>query len=285
MTTIETIPDLTKIEFTSFVFSGGEVQIKITNPNSVSAADALRITAQLVNTNSIFELAFLVDAIRRINPFILIHLNCPYFPAARQDRVMVDGESLALKVIADFINSLNFTIVEVWDVHSDVSLAVINRVHNIGPEVFLEKAFDKLSFDQLNKYVLVSPDAGAMKKVGKVAKKFNLPMITASKIRNPKNGEITGTEIHIPESARFKTFLIVDDICDGGRTFTELAKAINEQHNIGALVPAKIELYVTHGIFSKGLDVITEAGISHIYTANPFPNVDLTNQNLTVLQV
>jgi len=278
MTKIEVIPRMTKIEFTSFIFSGGEVQVRISNPNDVVDANILRITAELVNSNSIFELALLVDAIRRINPSIAIHLVCPYFPAARQDRVCAAGEALALRVMTDFINSLNFNEVEVWDVHSDVSLALLNRVKNFGPEHFLHDVLIN------ENYVLVSPDAGAMKKVAKVAKTFNVSMITATKIRNPKNGEISGTEIHLPIESHFKKFLIVDDICDGGRTFTELAKAINMHHNMDTGVPAKIELYVTHGIFSKGLDVITDSGISIIYTANPFPEVDLTNSHLKFLK-
>jgi ribose-phosphate pyrophosphokinase len=39
--------------------------------------------------------------------------------------------------------------------------------------------------------------------------------------------------------------LIVDDICDGGRTFLEIAKILKAR---GA---SSIELYVTHGIFSN----------------------------------
>lgn len=272
-------------EYTMLKFSGGEIHVRITKWDI--AHETVTITANLTDSDKIMELVMLVDAFRRIDPTVKLHLIIPYLPYARQDRVCADGEALAVRVMADIINNLNFEDVEVWDVHSDVSLATINRVSSVGQEIFLENVLGRNRYRELvnttKQYVLVSPDAGAMKKVGKVAKKFNLPMITASKIRDPKNGEITGTEIHLPAETRFRTYLIVDDICDGGRTFTELAKAINSAHNVDAGVPAKIELYVTHGIFSKGLDVITEAGISHIYTANPFPNVDTNNPNLTIV--
>ena len=279
MTTIETIPDLTKIEYSSFVFSGGELQVRITNPTSVSTANAIKIHADLVNSNAIFELAFLTDAIRRINinPFVPIHLECPYFPAARQDRVMEFGESLSVKVMCDFINSLNFASVTVWDAHSDVTLALLNRVTNIGPERFLDSV---LTPNMQKFYCVVSPDAGAMKKVAKVAKKFGVPMITASKIRDTNTGAITGTEIHIPNELIGHKFLIVDDICDGGKTFIELAKAIR----LAIHGDNSIELYVTHGIFSKGLDVLVDAGISTIYTANRFPNVEKDNPYLNIVK-
>ena len=54
--------------------------------------------------------------------------------------------------------------------------------------------------------------------------------------------------------------LIVDDICDGGGTFIPLAKKLK---NAGAKT---VTLYVTHGIFSKGLDPLKE----HIDYLAPF---------------
>ena len=64
--------------------------------------------------------------------------------------------------------------------------------------------------------------------------------------------------------------MIVDDICDGGRTFTALA---TELRNITS---GPIFLYVTHGIFSHGLDVF-KGLIDKIYVANPFPGVDMSH--------
>ena len=61
-----------------------------------------------------------------------------------------------------------------------------------------------------------------------------------------------------------KDVTIVDDISDGGRSFIELA-AVLRKRNVG-----KIYLYVTHGIFSKGLDVLFEAGIDEVFTTNSF---------------
>src|SRR6516165_7385350 len=154
------------VGFESFVFNGGEVQINITDVITLENIPAVTITAHLTDSNKFFELAEIVDALRRINPDIKINLVCPYLPYARQDRAMVNGESLALKVFTNFLNFLNFNRIEVWDAHSDVTLALVDRVTNKGPEYFLEKVFDKLSFEEINNYILVSPDAGAMKKVG-----------------------------------------------------------------------------------------------------------------------
>ena len=244
----------------TLVFSGGEVQVRIENPQSNHPYSSLRIEAHLTKSDDFFELALLVDAIRRTFGYTtLIDLVMPYLPYARQDRAMTKGESLALKVFCDLINGLKFRTVEIWDVHSDVALALIDRVAHkpvewlISPEV-------------LGDCILVAPDAGSLKKVSKVAQAFGRRMIRADKTRSVVDGSITGTVVY-SESVGDSDFLIVDDICDGGRTFIELAKELRK------LTTGKIKLYVTHGIFSKGLDVFNGV-IDEIYCAVPFPGVD-----------
>ena len=66
--------------------------------------------------------------------------------------------------------------------------------------------------------------------------------------RDTATGNIIRTDISV-QDFKGANLMIVDDICDGGRTFIELAKVLRER-NAG-----KIELFITHGIFSKGVDV------------------------------
>jgi phosphoribosylpyrophosphate synthetase len=53
--------------------------------------------------------------------------------------------------------------------------------------------------------------------------------------------------------------IIVDDICDGGRTFIEIAKQLPNTNSL--------TLVITHGIFSKGLKEL-EAYFDKIITTN-----------------
>jgi hypothetical protein len=57
----------------------------------------------------------------------------------------------------------------------------------------------------------------------------------------------------------------VDDICDGGGTFNLLAEAWKRKLRIDQ--HSKLELFVSHGIFSKGLDAIDPV-IEHITTTD-----------------
>lgn len=240
------------------MFSGGEVQIKLDDCPFVKWPEYFRIKAHLTNSNDFFELALIVDALRRRHgSHVELYLTLPYVPYARQDRAMTNGESLALKVFCDFLNSLKFDEVEVWDVHSDVALALINNVRN--------KSVDNiLNANVLGDSILVSPDAGSLKKVSAVAKTFGRRMVRADKTRSVIDGSITGTVVY-SESVGDSDFLIVDDICDGGRTFIELAKELKQ------LTSGYVNLYVTHGIFSKGFKEIYQY-IDHVYCAVPFPN-------------
>ncbi len=250
----------TPVGWIGFIFHGGkEIQVRIDEEMSgvIRRYGRVVITAHIRSSNDLMELLLITDALRRINPFVKIHLECPYLPYARQDRVCETGEAFSLRVIADILNLQNYEKIVVWDVHSDVAMGVLNRCENVSAASLIPKTITEDS-------VLVAPDAGAMKRVLACAKAFSRPMITAEKIRNTNTGEITETKVHSGPIGD-QSFLIIDDICDGGRTFTELAKVLRP------LTTGKINLWVTHGIFSQGFGVF-DGLIDNIYVANCFHN-------------
>lgn len=235
------------IEF--FKFPGGECQVNVKKAlyaNGMYNTSCI-VKAYLYNSDDLVSLLLTIDAIRRIKRDSEIHLIIPYFPYARQDRVCNYGESLSVKVIVELINDLNCDEVIVFDPHSEVLTALLKNctvqpVHNIVP------------FELTQNKILIAPDHGAEKRVRLIAKIYDRPMLCATKVRDTKTGEIVKTELTLyshPASNVNVDFLIIDDICDGGRTFIEIAKRLREQGIIGNLY-----LYVTHGIFSKGLEVL-----------------------------
>lgn len=244
-------------DITAFVFSGGECQVKIP-PASISATT--QIVANLYNANDIMCLLLTVDAIRRIDGKTSIELHIPYFPYARQDRVCDEGEALSVKVMADLINSLNCQKVTIVDPHSDVTPALLKNVFVISmADIIVKSSLPELIEEK--QLILLSPDAGAEKKVRTVAKALTTigvatDIICASKARDTKTGAITATHIH--GDVRGKNILMLDDICDGGRTFIELAKTLKTA-NAG-----DIYLYTTHGIYSQGLEPI-KPYFKHLY--------------------
>jgi ribose-phosphate pyrophosphokinase len=219
--------------YTSWKFPGGEIGVKI---DRTKAYDT--INANLRSSDDIMMLMLLVDAMRRANIEVK-GLNLLYIPYSRQDRVCNPGESLSIKVFCDMINSLNLPSVYIFDPHSDVTPALLNNC--------TIKGLDYLLADfPLDEYTLICPDQGGVKRIEKLKR----PFIAAHKQRDPSDGKIIN--LTIPNARSFKPdekLLIIVDICDGGRTFTELAKLLR---GMGA---QHIDLYVTYGIFSQGFDV------------------------------
>lgn len=209
-----------------------------------------------------------------------VRLYIPYCTGGRSDRKFEEGGINYIKtVIAPIINAQNFEKVTVIDPHSDVLEACINNFESRSNHDLVVKALKNVDNknEAQDRIVLVSPDAGALKKVFKIQQKFGIKnMIIGSKNRDLK-GNITHTSIGGDVSdVENKTFVIVDDICDGGRTFIELAKVIKEKYYNNS----KVILIVTHGIFSKGFDTIFEH-IDEVYTTDSikeFESNDKLNQ-------
>lgn len=247
-----------------FKFPGGEWQVK------VRPCSTCTIEAYLYSADDIILLLLVVDAIKRLGCLIR-SLTIPYFPYARQDRICNFGESLSVKIMVDLINYLDLPSVMVYDPHSNVTPALLNKCRTISMADLLRGA---PSLKILNEnIILVAPDVGAEKKVAEYAKEINASMICATKTRNVQTGEITSTIVH--DNVEGLDLLVMDDICDGGRTFIELAKVLKAK---GA---KELYLYVTHGIFSKGLKELSQY-YKHIYCYHTFlDTVDISL--LTVL--
>ncbi|WP_264525623.1 ribose-phosphate diphosphokinase [Flavobacterium sp. N502536] len=232
-----------EIKFQSFTFSGGEPHIKI-NPD-FDPTQKVTITHRLNSFNDLGLLCITVDALRRMEVKV-IDLFIPYFPAARQDRVMIKGESLSVKVYADIINSLQLNKVFVFDAHSEVTPALVNNCEVIPNHTFIAEVLKVIG----ENVKLISPDGGALKKIYKVSEFLGgIDVVECSKSRDVKTGRLSGFKVY-EDDLNGMDCLIVDDICDGGGTFVGLAEELKKK-NAG-----KLYLAVSHGIFNKGFEVL-----------------------------
>lgn len=257
------------------------------------SGDSYTIIADTRNSDELFQIALAVNAIRHTedNETAPIHLKIGYVPYARQDRVAIPGEALSIEVMADFINMLNFASVTILDPHSDITTALIKRVRVVTQKELLEDLVcvtpgtrRRLEAWEIaaEEYLLVAPDAGAIKKTEKIARELGFRgVVYADKVRDTSTGKILRTELtrliiggdtcKLDDMAGAK-LLVVDDICDGGRTFTELATCLKE-HN-----PSELGLFVTHGLFTKGVEVLFASGYTKVYTTNSY---GLTDYNIS----
>lgn len=194
-----------------------------------------------------------LDQLKQLISFKTYHLTMPYLPYARQDKPIGNENSFALWTFARLINSMNFDSVEVLDVHSAMAEDLIINFRNIPPTNFITKAIKESNPDTFG-----FPDKGASERYKIFQKERDL--VYGEKIRNQLTGYISSYEIK-NQVGNLGKVLIIDDICDGGMTFKLFTEELLKQ---GA---TEVNLYVTHGIFSKGLRTLKDSGINKIYTS------------------
>lgn len=165
-----------------------------------------------------------------------LKLVMPFLPNARMDRVKRRDEVFTLKYFCELINSMKFDEVEIWDAHSNVGVALLDRVVNVSPSRALQNVLDRVGGENL---IIYFADEGALKRYADLFPSY--PIVYGIKKRNWENGKIEGLELvkHGVE-LRGARVLMVDDICSYGGTFYYSATKLKEE---GA---AEIYSYSTH---------------------------------------
>lgn len=233
------------------------VDINIGSAYPCYHTEHVRVSAALQSDSDIMALLQTVNALRSHFPHAALSLSLPYVPYARQDRACNAGEAHSMQVMSDLINMCGFARVEVLDAHSDVAPALIRNCVNLPQSTIFQKIFD--TFED---YYIVAPDAGAYKKAHNLAKSLSAKgVICANKVRDLATGKILKTSVN--ENVEGLKLLVADDICDGGATFIGLADVLRSQKC------DTLELVVTHGLFTKGVGVLTDH-YDKIYTTNSY---------------
>lgn len=193
-----------------------------------------------------------------------LELKIQTAPDQRADKKTVPGEGTPAYVTSAFIGNMGFDSITIYDVHSDVFAKGL-RLHSQRPVVHhsalwcFTKAMEKHTTKVLPTDFVVAVDEGAIHRAEEFAKAYlATPELTSLMhvIYCDKNrdemGKITGhviTKTSAPSHAETSqaNFWIIDDMCDGGATFISVAKLLRESFRFN-----KLNLYVTHGLFSKG---------------------------------
>jgi ribose-phosphate pyrophosphokinase len=238
------------------------------NIPGLTEGDAFTVVCAITSSEKLLQLLQTANAIDN-GLGIKKKLVIPYLMAARYDRLMLPGDSVDLQVVAELINMCGFEKVVLFDPHSDAASLLIKRSVVVTNEVMVRAYTGQNA-------VLICPDAGAAKKVGKY---FGWnpglrEVIYCSKSRDLSTGAIT-LQVPEPETCKGRNCVIIDDICDGGGTFLAIARQIQ---------PAHLALVVSHGIFSKGFEQL-EQHFQQIIVSNSFrgsynsPIVTMVNIN------
>lgn len=243
-----------EVPFQQWDFPGGEVGVKL-NQEDIHVDEVYTVAVKgIPSSKDIFVALNLCDAVFNIvQDKFKVTLQLEYFPYARQDRVCNKGESFALKV---FVNMLvaqqSFGCLEVDDLHSEVTKQLFRQRATF---TVIENTQLVCTADLKRNYdFVVYPDEGATKKACSHATNS----VVLSKVR--REGKVEYQD-YLPQLTG--KVLVVDDIVDGGATFLSLAEMLKK----GQPGITQLDLYVTHGIFSKGVDKLFEF-YDNIYCRN-----------------
>lgn len=250
-----------KSSIEAFTFPGGEPHVRDTRPGPTRGITPISpVQGQLAvvlhpTMEDLFTLAAWSQVVEERGEQKWVAI--PYFPFARSDHE--DKRPIMAQVAVEFIEEfVRPNKIVILDPHSDYvpsifsgwDLRVITAAHLIGARI------------PKNTYAgIIAPDKGAVPRATAAAEALGLPVYLAGKTRDFETGKLTGFHMEdaLPNEERF---LIVDDICDGGGTFNGLSDAIFRERPF-----VNLDLWVSHGIFSQGLEALSDR-FDKIYTTN-----------------
>ena len=239
-----------------FKFSGGEIQVKL--PEHI-ATERVHLEWKPTTCDDIMLLLLTVNALYHAG-ISDIDVDVLYLPYARQDRVCATGEAYSLEVMIGILNSMPVTMLRFWDLHNPYILESLDHCAHETEIYDIFKRFNLMQYFDMDNIIPVAPDQGACEKVYELVTKCDF--VTSYHLRKKRDcdtGKIFNIEPTDPKRDISEwDMLIVDDICDGGATFIEAAKLLQTKG------VRDIYLYVTHGIFSKGLEELQKY-FKHVY--------------------
>ena len=234
-------------------FSDGEIQINI--EESVRGYDIyiIQSTSFPVN-NHLMELLIMVDACQRASAHT-VNVVLPYFGYARQDRTAAPREPITAKLVANML------------VKAGVDRVVTLDLHAVQVQGFFDIPVDNLFTIPLfadhyikqgltgSDVVVVSPKNSGVKRARNLAEYLDARIAIIDYAQDDSSRD----EGYIIGDVKGKKAILIDDILNTGKTFSEAAKIVQRD---GA---TEIYAVSSHGLFVKGAaELLDQAPIKEI---------------------
>ena len=239
-------------------FADGEIKIEIDEQLAGKEVFIIQSTCPPVNHN-LMELLLLVDAVRRADAAKITAI-LPYFGYSRQDKIAAGVSPVSARLVADLIATAGVNRVITLDIHSDQAVGFFNMpIINLTAR----PAFINYLKQNNENFIIVSPDAGGVKRARAYANELKTELAVISKKRDVANRI---SSMQIIGEVRGKNVIIIDDLIDTGRTLVEAAKALKEN---GANT---ISVCATHAVLSgEAVSLIESSELSEVIVSDSIP--------------
>lgn len=253
-------------------FSDGEIQINI--EESVRGVDVyiIQSTSYPVNDH-LWELLIMVDACVRASANS-VTVVMPYFGYARQDRTAAPREPITAKLVANML------------VKAGVSRVVTLDLHAVQVQGFFDIPVDNLFTVPLfadyyarkgligDDIVIVSPKNSGIKRARSLAESLNTPIAIIDYAQDDADRE----EGYIIGDVEGKKVILIDDMLNTGRTFSEAAKIVKKN---GA---TEIYAVASHGLFAgNATQLLDAAPIQEILVTDSVDSKEQLPKNIKFL--
>ncbi|MBY5041282.1 ribose-phosphate diphosphokinase [Streptococcus gallolyticus] len=253
-------------------FSDGEIQINI--EESVRGVDVyiIQSTSYPVN-NHLWELLIMVDACVRASANS-VTVVMPYFGYARQDRTAAPREPITAKLVANML------------VKAGVNRVVTLDLHAVQVQGFFDIPVDNLYTVPLfaehytrkgltgSDVVIVSPKNSGIKRARSLAEYLDAPIAI---IDYPQD-DADRAEGYIIGEVAGKKAILIDDMLNTGKTFSEAAKIVERD---GA---TEIYAVASHGLFAgNAVELLDAAPIKEILVTDSVAKQEVMPKNIAFL--
>ena len=250
-------------------FSDGEIQVNI--EESVRGYDIyiIQSTSYPVNKH-LKELLIMVDACQRASAHT-VNVVLPYFGYARQDRTAAPREPITAKLVANML------------VKAGVDRVVTLDLHAVQVQGFFDIPVDNLFTIPLfadhyikqgltgSDVVVVSPKNSGVKRARNLAEYLDAPIAIIDYAQDDSSRD----EGYIIGDVKGKKAILIDDILNTGKTFSEAAKIVQRD---GA---TEIYAVSSHGLFVKGAaELLDQAPIKEILVTDSVATKEQKPQNV-----
>lgn len=210
----------------------------------------------------------------RLSSVSEITLVIPCFPYARQDKKDVSRAPISGKVVADLLQTVGVTRIVTVDLHaSQIGGFFSIPVDNLYAVNLLAEDLKKRFPIDSGEFVLVSPDAGGIKRMEVLAKKLKMESAIMHKSRNHQEKSVVLETILIgkKDCVKGKRCIVIDDMCDTAGTIIKASQTLMDH---GA---KDVIILVVHGILSQNPEEPEKDALNRLNAADFISEVIVTN--------
>jgi ribose-phosphate pyrophosphokinase len=237
-------------------FADGEIRVHVGADVRGASVAIVQPTCPPVNEH-LMTLSLMADAVRAAGAAQVIAI-VPYFGYARQEQRGRVGEARSAQVAARLLAAVGVDHLVTLDLH-------VPALESAFPMPATLLQADELFLPLVRSWgisdlVVISPDAGGLKRAQRYGLALSAPLAAIAKHRPSADAPVV---VQLLGEVRDRTCLIVDDMASTGRTLAGAAEVLKQR---GA---REIHAIFTHAVMAPGaLERLTSAPIGRLVTSD-----------------